>query len=414
MDGRRASDIEGPPMRCDSISGKLSRFCAHCGAVYAVLVAASCSDSGERSSRTESEAAAPTVRGAVDGGWPGGAAWRLEEDLTLGTAGDGGPEEFGAVRAVSADSRGRIYVLDGIYEEIRVFDASGSFLHTVGRKGAGAGELSFAMGMMFGEGDTLWVVDTQAGRYSVFAPDGSFVTSHPRRISSGNVDATTLLSDGRILDWNMAFPDGRFGQRIVYWPVIFTPGSVRFDSLPPIVHRQEMMPDGRMPQPFFGGEVVLAADGNGGGIWVAETRRYEVYRRTLEGDTTLTIGLAATPARVGQAEREYVKTAFGNTNLSRYLDELPETKQIVHRICPDRDGQVFVFPATSDAPAGTVVDVFGDGGEYFGRMDLPTPAAPISRRPTLIAHAAEDYLLVVHEDELGVPHVSRLRIIRGE
>ena len=53
--------------------------------------------------------------------WTAQTAWRYEEDLRLGTAMATGDamEQFGSIRSVASDSQGRIFVLDGMVEEIR-------------------------------------------------------------------------------------------------------------------------------------------------------------------------------------------------------------------------------------------------------------------------------------------------------
>lgn len=103
-------------------------------------------------------------------GWAVGTPWRLEENLRLGEADAGGPEQFGQITAVMSDPDGAIYVLDGLSQEIRVFLTDGTFSHSIGRKGRGPGELSGATGIALGRGDTLWVVDPQLGRIFVI-PD---------------------------------------------------------------------------------------------------------------------------------------------------------------------------------------------------------------------------------------------------
>lgn len=405
----RAGEVTALDRRIDS------RGWLHVGLGLMLLAVGGCVDSDQDGANNlELGTNDPTSgRKARAPGWATGAEWRLEEDLRLGVVEGTGPEQFGQIRSVVSDSRGWIYVSEGHSEEIRVFDADGEFSHAIGGRGSGPGEFQFARKMLLQEGDTLWVVDTQAQRYSVFAPDGSFLDSHPRRILSGNTSGTTLLFDGRLLDWEMTYPDGTFGPRLRQWPILVSEDFRTLDSLPFLEFRQKMMPDGRIPQVFFGGELLVATD-RSGSIWFADTREYRIYRRTLRGDTMTVLELVVDPAPVGEVEREYLRREFGRTSLSRYLDDLPETKPIIHGIYPDGRGHVFVFPETADARAGTVVDVFRERGEYLGRMALPTPPARVSRRVAFRAYAAVDHLLVVFHDELDVPHVARLRIIKDE
>lgn len=349
--------------------------------------------------------------------WTPKTAWRLEEDLRLGTAEDSGTEaeQFGLIMSVVSDSLGMIYVLDVLSQDIRVFHPTGTFSHTIGRKGPGPGELSGARAMTFGPGETLWVVDDGAARYSVFAPDGTFLASHPRRIQGYLSSASgTVLFDGSYLDWGPAFPDGRFGPRVLYHPIRLATGFERPDSLAPLQHTWKMLPSGRMPEYLFGGGLSVAVDRRGG-IWFAHMQEYRIYRRTLEGDTSLVFSLPATAARLGEAERAYVRAQYARmpSLLTEYLDALPETKPIVRRILPDNAGHIFVLADVAAEPAGSIVDVFRDSGEYRGRLILPTLVAPSPRQPP-VAHATPEHLFIVTKDDLDVSYVSRLKIVRGD
>lgn len=389
------------------------------------LAAAGCSDTkadGAASARVATlwgERVEVTNTGVSS--WTQETAWRVEEDLRLGTSGldtPGGddPERFGEIGSILSDSRGMIYVLDLISQEIRVFHPAGTFSHTIGRKGPGPGELSYATGMAFGPGDTLWVMDVQEGRYSAFAPDGTFLRSHPRRIQGYVPSSGTFLSDGRYVDWGLAFPEERFGPRVVYQPIRLARGFEPSDSLSPLEFTYEMLPSGRAPQMFFSG-LAVAVD-RSGNVWFANTHEYRIHRRSLEGDTTLAFSLPARAAPLGEAEREYVRTTLARLPalLSEYLDALPQTKPIVRRILPDQAGHIFVLADVAGESAGTVVDVFRESGEYLGRLTLPTPVAlvplaPLRRVP--VVHATAEHLLVVIKDELDVLYVSRLRIVKG-
>lgn len=318
--------------------------------------------------------------------------------------------------SVVSDSRGMIYVLDLFYQHIQVFHPTGAFSHTIGGEGVGPGEFSAARAISIGPGDTLRVVDDGAVRYSSFAPDGTFRESHPRRIVGFYSSATpTFLSDGRYVDWGIFFPDGRSGPRTVIWPIQFGPGFAGPDSLRPLQHTSKMLPSGRRPEYYFSGALSIAIDRRGN-IWFAHTQEYRIYRRSLEGDTTLVFSLPADPPPLGDAEREYVRTSFARSPdlLSEYLRALPRAKPIVHRIVPDNAGHIFVFVDVAGVPAGTAVDVFRENGHYMGRMTLPTavPLFPTSRDSPVV-HATPEHLFVVVEDDLDVPYVSRLKIVKG-
>jgi hypothetical protein len=350
-------------------------------------------------------------------GWSSGIPWRFEEDLRLGTAAQDGPEQeqFGRITSLFSDSLGRIFILDALNQEIRVFDSAGTFLNRIGAEGEGPGEFTFASEISVGPGGDFWVLDDGASRYTVFELDGTLKTILPRRII-GRYSAFTgaVLGDGTYVDWGIEFPDGRFGSRTFFHPILYPPGSESMDSLPRIEHHWEMMPGGQMPLQHFGGFPVAAVDAKGR-IWFADSKEYRVFSRSLKGDTTLVFTLPATPRLVTEEDREFVANQpFRSTSrLNEALEALPESKPIVYRILPDNSGHLFVFVDLEGEPEGSVVDVFQESGEFLGRMHLPVPVA-LSSRGSPITYANSEYLYVVITDDLDVPYVSRLRILKEE
>ena len=59
---------------------------------------------------------------------------------SVGTLDGTGPDLLGSITAAASDADGNVYILDGIAEEVLVFDAAGDFLHRVGGKGEGPEE----------------------------------------------------------------------------------------------------------------------------------------------------------------------------------------------------------------------------------------------------------------------------------
>ena len=112
--------------------------------------------------------------------WQTTGEWTLKEDLRLSGPPGG---YFGVIGALAADSRHNIHVLDGLAQEIHVFDSEGGFVRTLGGSGEGPGEFRMARGLAVAPGDTLWVVDPMTRRYSLFGPGGDFlrVRAPPRQ-----------------------------------------------------------------------------------------------------------------------------------------------------------------------------------------------------------------------------------------
>ena len=156
---------------------------------------------------TPSHAAAQTVvENSLSSAWTTTTEWTLEEDLRIW----GPPEGYlSLVGGLAADSRDNIYILDYLTQEIYVFDSEGDFVRTLGGQGDGPGEFRNALGPAIGPGDTLWVADQRAPRYSMFGPDGTFLGVRQRRgIASGGAgtERCTMTPDGDYLEWWTRFP----------------------------------------------------------------------------------------------------------------------------------------------------------------------------------------------------------------
>lgn len=72
--------------------------------------------------------------------------------------------------SIAVDSLGRYIVIAG--ELPQVFDRNGAYQRTIGRRGAGPGELSATLRVISIPGDSLLVLDREHNRGSVFGPEG--------------------------------------------------------------------------------------------------------------------------------------------------------------------------------------------------------------------------------------------------
>jgi hypothetical protein len=97
----------------------------------------------------------------------------LTEELRMGSA-DDPAVGFTRIGGIEVDDDGLVYVLEAEDRHIRVYDAAGTRARTIGGPGEGPGEFTFrGVNTRFGIiADTLWVSDTNAGRFSLFTLDG--------------------------------------------------------------------------------------------------------------------------------------------------------------------------------------------------------------------------------------------------
>ena len=361
------------------------------------------------------------VENALASAWTITPEWTLEEDLRIW----GPPGGYlGDVDAVAADSRGNIYILDGTTQEIQVFDAEGGFVRTLGGRGQGPGEFREALGPAIAPGDTLWVADGQAPRYSIFAPDGTFIGTRVRRMASGLLtERCTIAPDGSYMEWWTRMPRVEMSEDMNnndlrhYHPIRVSTDGEEQDTLPHLEFTLMLadLPSTGNRRPVFFGPSLKRALGCRDDVWFAPSSEYRVYRRTLAGDTTMVFTLEGVrPAAIDEDDRDEVRATFqrypglASALMRDHLRALPEHKPVIDGLFVDGEGHVFVVPETSRVDAGTAIDVFREDGVFLGRAAVPNG---VNINPGRV-YATGDYLLFAGESDAGEPYVTRLRIRR--
>ncbi|MXX58968.1 MAG: 6-bladed beta-propeller [Rhodothermaceae bacterium] len=105
-------------------------------------------------------------------------SFTLHEQLVIGDD-EEAPSEylFYFPEIVRTDSKGNIYVKDALSAVVRVFDANGQYVTTVGKRGEGPGELRELFSMHVDGDDRIIVTDRMSRRLTIFTDMGkSFAT----------------------------------------------------------------------------------------------------------------------------------------------------------------------------------------------------------------------------------------------
>jgi sugar lactone lactonase YvrE len=340
-------------------------------------------------------------------------AWRLVEDLRIGTAAEG-PQSFSTVAGLEVDGAGRIYVIDRQAQEIRLFDSTGTFVRRIGRPGRGPGEFVGANGLAWDPDGRLWVVDQKGERYTLFDATGRVLKTQLRGLLwygwrwEGTVDTGGRLLENQTL---------RGGPEPV--PVIlrFDRGFARTDTFP--------FPRAQLPDDFFRfeqGSTVLFTSipfapklhwriDPRGRLWFGASDRYRIVVRRLEGDTLRIVERAEPPIPVSGAEADsaaalVAKAAGDESQVDR--SRIPRVKPAFSGVSLDDAGRLWVHPAVRAGESKDVLDVFDPDGRYLGRVTVPFAFS--SSQPVVIRR---DRFYTVTEDADGVPYVVRARIVGG-
>lgn len=353
------------------------------------------------------------VLNPATGIWPDSETWRLVEEVRIGTSDGSGPDVFSSLVSLSlaVDQDGRMFVLDGQSNEVRVFDRTGAHVLSFGRAGSGPSEMRSASIAGWDPEAALWIVDPDNGRYSAFSAAGDFLASYRRPIAfsmspwPGAVDTA-----GRILDIGVGQ-----GQRFVHMLVRVDPLAASADTFALPSHEggqfQVLNDAGRLMSSAtipFAGQLVWRLDPRGF-VWSAVTDRYRIIQQSLEGDTVLIMEREADPIPVTPAERSAALDALGNfVEAGGRIDasRIPSIKPFLSSFAVDDHGYVWVAVQGRYDAEMVRYDVFRTDGRYLGAVPTTTslafwPAPPIF---------SGEFVYGFTRDQMGVPFLVRMRI----
>ncbi len=346
--------------------------------------------------------------------WRAGDEWRVVEEIRIGTLEGDGPDMFGDITSLEVDPEGRIWILEGQAQEIRVFGPDGRHVRTVGRQGGGPGEFARALQIRRGPDGNMWVIDPQNNRISVLDSAGTYLEG--KQTPGGYI----------IIPWPGGFDaagnyyspvplpsDGAFSMGLMRLDSSFTPIDTVAIPRDPVererfeIRREDMR--WLRSIPFTGGfDWRLAPSGT---LWGMLTGEYRLFQLSLTGDTLRTITREFTPLPVTDADmdraRENLESFIRNGGKVDW-SKIPSTKPATEDFFFDDEGNLWVAPVTTQEDDGQLFDVFDPDGRFLGTLRTPFPLAtypvPIIRNATIYG---------ITEDELEVPYVVRARIEKG-
>ena len=106
----------------------------------------------------------------------------LKEDWTIGGKSATGDQALARPWCISVDKEGLLYILDIQDACVKVFDGTGTYVRTIGRRGQGPGEIGAAFSIMIpAKSKTLIFNDVGGRRLAFFSLDGMFQKNLPVR-----------------------------------------------------------------------------------------------------------------------------------------------------------------------------------------------------------------------------------------
>ncbi len=351
------------------------------------------------------------INNPATGTWDSATAWALDADLLIGSVEADTMETFAEVLAVDADGTGRIYVLDGQYQEIRVFNRDGDYVRTIGRTGGGPGEFRGAFGMSFDGDGRLWVADVPNARYSVFDTSGAFITVYRREVTRyGYRWEGGHVASGALYDYTgVTVGEERKPALVRYDPVEGYADTVQLPEFdPPVFDFRNDEGLGSIAMMPFGSNLRWVIDPRGY-IWAGISSEFCIYQISLAGDTLRAVQREFAPVEVTGDEREAALDRIERSAQGRPVDasRIPSQKPAFDRFVVDEYGYLWVLPSRTAEQQGTFFDVFDPEGTYLGQLHTDVD---VWRYAQLIIRG--DNIYTVATDELDVQYVVRIRIIR--
>ena len=346
--------------------------------------------------------------------WRATEVWRVD--------GTQAGEPFANVRDLLIGSDGTLWALDFKDQRIRRFDANGTELASVSRKGSGPGEMRNANGMVMGRDGSVWVNDPSNGRLSQFDANGRFLKQHlaPGGGYGYRWGAWHDRRTGEIVDQFLRVRPDQSSE--MEWRRWSADGAIR-DTFPiptclsgvaaPLaVYRAETKGKGDM-----GGQYPFTTGGgqtpNGtGGVWCASPSSTTVALvRIGKNDTLLhtalrlpaiPIGKAERQAAINEIQKEVAKYAVNNFDPAK----VPSVKSAIAALTVDDDGRLWVQHATQYGDTTITFDVHDAAGKHLGRVRIP-------QRPALQSlpiRARGNSLWIAIRDADDVISIARYRI----
>lgn len=338
--------------------------------------------------------------------------WEFERVLALGGADDGPESFFNVLEAgVRFGPAGRIYVLDAGNHRVRVFDASGDHIRSIGREGGGPGEFRFPGSLTVDAWGSITVYDFGQRAWIRFDSSGAFLDQSPEpRAVTGPVHAT---SGGRVFAARHRDADTGEVDLAIYRAVPGDTTEMLRVSLPePRSIMYQSCGVALSLPPFFAGSP--AWDARAGRFVVAESPYYSA--RVFDASTEVRRVRRAIEPQEGTRERalrelgEGEDWQIGGRPCTVPPEEVIEQRGVAERIpliddvALAPDGWLWVRRQVVGEEAGPV-DVFDETGEYVGTLssDMPWP----------LDFAANDRFLALETNEFDVQRVVVYEVRRN-
>jgi hypothetical protein len=333
----------------------------------------------------------------------------FEQELTIGKFDESKEIPLYKPGIYTVDNAGRFYISDVSDMAIKVFDQSGTFLKSIGRKGGGPGEFeSIAFMSVLPDGKIL-VMDYQTRRTSLFKPDGEFINSY---LSLSNIGRIYLATDSSYTVIELRYKKELAEREL--WVKTFD------------FFGKELVSFGKFTSPevktlsLGGGGIAMSVPQSPQSIFAGDQEHQRLYH-CLNNKYLIEV-YDQNGKLFRKIDRPYQPVAFTSEDAKKFLSrfearpdspgaklakqmELPKVKTVADRILVDDQGNLWVETNEEKKEAEKTLrayDIFNKDGFYDAR-------AWCEFRPGLFV-AGKMYRLA-EDEETGATTVNRYQVV---
>ncbi len=335
--------------------------------------------------------------------------------IQIGTADGDSTEILFGVWGAARQSTGAIVIMNSGTNELRVYDARGRYVQTIGKKGRGPGEFTGLQALGVIRGDSIVTYDVFLGRVSWFSPKGQLVrTMAVSPLGNGVLPrADGFLSDGRMVahtDFNRVFGKGPRRDTVTF--VLYNGKGAPADTLGRYAGEEQFFlagPEFSMRREVIYGRNVFAhASGNAIAVGSNDEYRFDVYDGS--GKRVTTVHETAPAVRVRKNDVDAANEAWlagmrqdQRSRFEQHIKEFParETLPAYVDLLIGRDGSIWT--GSADVSGATrVLTVRKMPGGAKRQVRVPAGFFPLD--------AGGDYIMGRVRDPLGIEYVNVYRV----
>jgi hypothetical protein len=313
----------------------------------------------------------------------------LDEGLSIGEA--EGKEEymFSQIIDVGVDDEENIYILDFLESHLKVFNKSGEYLRTVGRRGQGPGEIQRAMNIYITHGNEILINDRGARYFHFITLGGQYIRSiYQGRMSRPKVDTqNNIVARETVMNTNeVRFILKKFDSEM---NELFTIFSYEREPSPGVLN-------------LFAPRCYWEINKNDTIIW-GYADKYEFQIHDSDGRLIRKIIKDYSPVIITKEEKqEWTESRYGEQGVPPDIKVSWKPHHNVFQFMNvDDEGRIFVqtYEKAADG-SGYYCDVFDSEGKYIAKIPLKTQPWVWKRGK----------LYTIEEDEEGYQIIKRYKV----